>query len=75
MKESTYIPAIQGVWSAGQHGPHTIGVFKFDKPKASGLVGGFIFHDDTIHNFAILGKVAAQSLCSEAGTKAHMSLA
>lgn len=71
--EVTHIPAVQGVWSAGQHCPHTIGVFKLDKPEASRLVGGFIFHDDTIHNLAILGKVAAQSLCSEAGTKAHVS--
>lgn len=58
-RKDTYVSAVQCVWSAGQYRPHTVWVFKFDKPKTSRLVGGFIFHDHTVYNFSILGKVAA----------------
>lgn len=67
----THVSAIEGVWSAGQHCAHAVWVFEFDEPKASRLVGCLVFHDHAVHDLSILGKVAAQRLCSKIETHAH----
>lgn len=64
----THVSAIKGVWSAGQHRAHAVWIFEFDKAKASRLVGRLVFHDHAVHDLSILGKVAAQRLCSEVRT-------
>ena len=64
----THVSAIEGVWSAGQHRAHAVWIFEFDKAKASRLVGRLVFHDHAVHDLSILGKVAAQRLCSEVRT-------
>lgn len=45
-----------------QHCPYTIGVFEFDKAKASRLICSFVFHDDTVDYFPILWEVVSKCL-------------
>lgn len=53
----SYISTVKVVRLGVQYSPNTVWIFKLHKSKTPGLICAFVLHDNTVHNFSILGEV------------------